>query len=119
MPGSGNDNFNIMPFDLERALRKKGEAESARLDAFHFGHRARMIRLLTHRLAERGERLDEVGLVRGVALLDDDALLASIRAMLSSSIDDGEWQQLCGDCRAVARRQLIEERGDPAPHRLA
>jgi len=93
-----------MVFDLRGALLKKAEVESARLDDFEFRLRARTFRLLAKRAGVSPELL-----VAEIATDPDDAILAR-----HPELADGY-----AECRALARRQLIEERGDPTPYRLA
>jgi hypothetical protein len=95
-----------MVFDLRGALLKKEEIESARLMDFEFRLRVRTLRLLA---ATIGADPDE--LARRVTLGDDAAVLQS----LDGQIEPSAFQA----CREEARRQLILERGDPTPHRLA
>ncbi|NIJ18946.1 hypothetical protein FHS95_000615 [Sphingomonas naasensis] len=92
-----------MVFDLRGALLKKAEVESARLDDFEFRLRARTFRLLAERHA-----LDPEPLVGEIATDPDDAILARHPAL------HGAY----AECRALAR-QLIDERGDPTPYKLA
>ncbi|OSZ66788.1 hypothetical protein CAP40_13135 [Sphingomonas sp. IBVSS2] len=94
-----------MVFDLRGALLKKAEVESARLDDFEFRLRARTMRLLAPLLGVApGE------LVGRIAVEPDEAILASLPETALAWFDQA---------RTEARRQLIEERGDPTPHRLA
>ncbi len=95
-----------MVFDLRRALLKKEEVESARLMDFEFRLRARTMRLL-------GERLDIGELVGEVARDDDAGILARMRHAYPDI--DARFREARGE----ARRQLIAERGDPTPHKLA
>ena len=99
-------------FDLRTALLKKGEVESARLDAFAFRQRARTMRLLAEALGR-----DPASLVPLVAHHDDAAILARIGA--ESGAARGAHDALYRACAAQARAALIGEVGDPAPHRLA
>ena len=93
-----------MAFDLRGALLKKAEVESARLDDFEFRLRARTMRLLAAKLAR-----DPDALVAQIATDPDEAILDRDPALR----DD------FAQCRAEARRQLIAERGDPTPYKLA
>ena len=97
-----------MVFDLRGALLKKEEVESARLMDFEFRLRARTMRLLAARLG-----LLPADLVAEIARGDDEAILARLRADLPGV--DAHY----AEAREGARRQLIEERGDPAPYKLA
>lgn len=96
-----------MVFDLRRALLKKEEVESARLMDFEFRLRARTMRLLAPRLG-----MAETELLAEVARHDDPAILAGLRPA-HADIDT-----LFAAAKEEARRQLIAERGDPAPHKL-
>lgn len=94
-----------MVWDLRGALLKKGEVESARLDAFEFKLRARTMRLLAPVL-----KLDPEALVERIAVEPDDAILEALGS---------EAQAAWPGCRAEAYRQLVEELGDPTPVKLA
>ena len=93
-----------MVFDLRGALLKKEEFESARLADFEFRLRARTMRLLADKLGRPPEEL-----VAQIALKSDEAILAETPS-LAEHYDA---------CRSEARRQLIGERGDPTPYKLA
>jgi hypothetical protein len=93
-----------MVWDLRGALLKKAEVESARLNDFEFRLRARTMRLLAEKIG-----LDTATLTTRIAVESDQAILAA-SPELAADFDA---------CRAEARRQLIEERGDPTPHKLA
>ncbi|WP_344696646.1 hypothetical protein [Sphingomonas rosea] len=95
-----------MAWDLRGAFLKKGERESARLADFEFRLRVRTLRLFARELG-----LDEDETVALVARGDDDAALAA----LGSGVD---LRERFAHCRDRARRELIAERGNPAPHRL-
>ena len=94
-----------MVWDLRGALLKKGEIESARLDAFEFKLRARTMRLLAQTLGQEPDAL-----VERIAVETDEAILEAL---------DGEAQTAWSRCRAEAYRQLVEELGDPTPVKLA
>lgn len=100
-----------MVFDLRRALLSKEEKESSRLMDFEFRQRARSFRLIAGAL---GLPADE--LVRRIALSDDAAILDRLAA--EHPVARAELGELHARCRAEAYRQLVAERGDPAPHRL-
>jgi len=91
-------------WDLRGALLKKQENESARLADFEFRLRARTMRLLAEALGLEAEPL-----VKATVLESDDSILARTPGAADHYLR----------CLAEARRQLIEEHGDPAPHRLA
>jgi hypothetical protein len=93
-----------MSFDLGNALRRKGEFETARLDAFEFRVSARTMRLLAERLG-----VEPATLVAAVARHDDAHIIADLPGAAA----------LYPECVAMARQQLISEFGDPTPHRLA
>lgn len=97
-----------MVFDLRRALLKKEEVESARLMDFEFRLRARTMRLLAPRLG-----MAESELLAEVALHDDGGILAGLRP--GNPGIDAQFRE----AREEARRQLVAERGDPTPHKLA
>ena len=95
-----------MVFDLQKALHRKGEQESARLDDFAFRLRVRTM----HELAvDIGT--DPGALVKLAVALDDKALEAALPSEASPD--------RIAAARARAERALILERGDPRPHRLA
>ncbi|NYT40203.1 hypothetical protein HZY97_05510 [Sphingomonas sp. R-74633] len=94
-----------MVFDLRGALLKKAEVESARLDDFEFRLRARTMRLLAPLLGVEAEDL-----VARIAVEPDEAILASLPETARA------WYE---EARTEVRRQLIEERGDPTPYKLA
>lgn len=101
-----------MVFDLRGALLKKEEVESARLADFAFRHRVRTMRLLAPLV---GQDVDM--LVNAVALYDDARILSDVQRMSGRSADSIRLDY--ANCQVEARRQLITERGDPSPHRLA
>ena len=103
-----------MVWDLRGALLKKEEKESARLADFEFRLRARTMRLLAERL---GPPAEPALLVAAIARQDDAGILEEIGR--DGRIDASVLPQAYERCRAEARRQLIAERGDPSPHRLA
>ncbi|MFS2111348.1 hypothetical protein ACCC88_16785 [Sphingomonas sp. Sphisp140] len=94
-----------MVFDLRGALLKKAEVESARLDDFEFRLRTRTMRLLAPLLGVEVEQL-----VGRIAVEPDEAIIASLPDAAQA------WYE---EARTEARRQLIEERGDPTPYKLA
>ncbi len=94
-----------MVFDLRGALLKKAEVESARLDDFEFRLRARTMRLLAPLLG-----VDPDQLVARIAGEPDKAIVASLPETARAWYDEA---------RTEARRQLIAERGDPTPYKLA
>lgn len=94
-----------MVFDLRGALLKKAEIESARLDDFQFRLRARTFRLLAPLLGVEPQEL-----VARIAVESDEAIVATLPEEARGWYDEA---------RAEARRQLIKERGDPTPYKLA
>ena len=101
-----------MAFDLELAMRKKEEFESARLMDFEFRRRARATRLLARSLG-----LEEDGAAALVATMSEDA--ASERLGLLAGVSAEEAAAEYRRCLAIAHAQLVAERGDPSPHPLA
>lgn len=101
-----------MTFDLRGAMLKKQEVESARLAEFDYRWRARTMRLLAARL-DPALSADEMA--AETARHDDAAILAD----LSARYPEVGVESLYDQCRAQARLALIEELGDPTPHRLA
>lgn len=107
-------------FDLARALARKQEVESARLDEYRFRHRARKIRLLAESLDGRmAETLDPRSLAGAVAVRTDEAILEELRARVLEPVSDREWRRLVVATDSEARRQIVAEHGSPDPHRLA
>ncbi|GAA4756470.1 hypothetical protein GCM10023264_25140 [Sphingomonas daechungensis] len=101
-----------MTFDLGKAMAKKGEFESARLAEFGFRQRARTFRMMAGELGA-----EPADLVAMVAQMDDEAILQELRIRFLAQAD--RIEAAYGRCVAEARAQLIRERGDPTPHRLA
>ncbi|MGN6817902.1 MAG: hypothetical protein ACTHJR_04450 [Sphingomonas sp.] len=99
-----------MAFDLQKMLHRKGEFESARLDAFAFRVRARTMRGLADAL---GRDADE--LVRRIAASDDDAILDDLAADHDAAAVDAAYVR----AHVAAEREAIAELGDPTPVRLA
>ena len=101
-----------MVFDLRGAMLKKQEVESARLAEFDYRWRARTMRLLA---AALDPALSGDEMAAATARHDDAAILAD----LAARYPEAGVRKLYGQCRAQARLALIEELGDPTPHRLA
>lgn len=101
-----------MAWDLRRAFLKKQEVETARLLDFEFRLRARSMRLLAERIG-----LEPADLAREIASSSDEAILASLaeRHKLDRKALHADWTA----CVEQARATLINEIGDPTPHRLA
>src|SRR6185369_7192876 len=100
-----------MVFDLRGAMLKKQEVESARLAEFDYRWRARTMRLLA---AALDPALSGDEMAAETARHDDEAILAG----LACRYPKAGVQKIYDQCRAHARRALIEELGDPTPHRL-
>ncbi|MBO9517307.1 MAG: hypothetical protein J7493_04510 [Porphyrobacter sp.] len=100
-----------MVWDLRRAMLKKEEFESARLMDFDFRQRVRATRLLARELG-----IEESGLVRDTAVLEQDALI-DLTAQRSGWVRQ-EVSERYSQCLSRAREQLIAEIGDPTPNRL-
>ena len=98
-----------MVFDLRRALLAKEERESTRLMDFEFRLRARTWRLLAARIDRDPDKL-----ARLIAEGDDNMLIERLRAELP----DQNIASLFAASQQQARRQLMDEIGNPAPHRL-
>lgn len=96
-------------FDLQKMLHRKGEFESARLDAFAFAVRARTMRGMAEVLD-----LDATELVRRIAGSDDDAILDQLGAEFGVERVNTAYNA----ARARAERDAIAELGDPTPVRL-
>lgn len=103
-----------MVWDLRAALLKKQEVETARLLDCAFREQVRTIRLLAARL---GPAADEAEMVRQVTRLPEHELPAWLAARFADQAD--ALPRLLTECRAEARAQLIQERGDPTPYRLS
>ena len=100
-----------MVWDLRGALLKKEERESARLAEFEFRHRARTIRLTARAIG-----LDETNVVAKAATVKPGTLIGWLAEQHDGSAE--EFATLHQQSSEEARRQLIEELGDPTPHRL-
>lgn len=101
-----------MVFDLRGATLKKQEVESARLAEFDYRWRARTMRLLAARL---DPELSADQMAAETARREDEAILAE----LAARYPEADVTPLYDRAHAEARRALIEELGDPTPHRLA
>ncbi len=99
-------------WDLARALHKKAEVETARLQAFSFRQRARALSLIA-----RAHGLDPAGLAASLSVCPDSALLAGLARAIGHG--PAETAAILAEALATARRDLIAEEGDPSPHRLA
>ena len=103
---------DAVSFDLRAALLRKGDVESARLDEFAFRVRARTWRRVGEALG-----LAPDCLVARIAHEADAVLLADL------AVETGEPPAALAGLHArltvQVRAELVAERGDPAPHRLA
>lgn len=101
-----------MTWDLSKAMHLKAEFETARLLDFEFRQRARAVSLLATSCG-----LDPLSIVGEIAVHDDAGMIELIcdRAGLSHAEVTHGYQSAL----AQARQQLVAERGDPAPHRMA
>jgi hypothetical protein len=99
-----------MAFDLQKMLHRKGEFESARLDAFAFRVRARTMRGVAERLG-----IDAEDLVRRIAASDDEAILDQLAADHGADRVSAAY----APARAEAESEAITDLGDPTPVRLA
>lgn len=99
-----------MAFDLQKMLHRKGEFESARLDAFAFRVRARTMRGLAEELG-----MDADDLTRAIAADPDEAIMARLAETYGRERVDTAYTT----ARATAEREAIAELGDPTPVRLA
>ncbi|KRB82493.1 hypothetical protein ASE00_10555 [Sphingomonas sp. Root710] len=101
-----------MVWDLRGALLKKQEVETARLADFDFRLRARTMRLLAPIVG-----VDAVWLVGLIAESDDASILARLAESLR--IPSADLARHHAACNVQARAELVDEIGDPTPHRLA
>jgi hypothetical protein len=102
-----------MAFDLRAALLQKGEKESVRLDDFEFRLRARTMAKLADLVGA-----SRAAMARAVAAMDDESVLAELLAR-SPELEEAKLRDIYQVARADARAELLDELGDPAPHRLA
>lgn len=109
------------PFDVAKVLTRKQEHECARLDDFEFRVRIRAIRLLADHLnARHGFDLDGVEWARSAAPEPAEATLERLHASLgAASPGIGEIYRQHRRATARAYEQVIVERGDPSPFRMA
>jgi hypothetical protein len=110
-PARSEAHIPPMVWDLGKAMRKKEEFESARLMDFEFRQRARATRLLARTFG-----MDESALVQEIAVRDEDGILDLVVETTGKDRDEAraEYRR----CEAVARKELIAERGNPTPYRL-
>lgn len=101
-----------MTWDLAKALHRKAEFETARLQAFGFQQRARAIGLMA-----RDHGLDGRALAAELAVASDQQIIAQLSLM--TGLEPAQVTAAFQSALAEARRQLVAEQGDPTPHRLA
>jgi hypothetical protein len=101
-----------MVFDLGRAMRKKQEFESARLMDFAFRRHARASRLLARSLG-----VDPAIAASLVATVSEDALPHRLAELVGTSAEEAD--AAFRTFLSIAHAELVAERGDPTPHRLA
>jgi hypothetical protein len=111
------------PLDLAKVLTRKQEHECARLDDFEFRVRIRAIRLLVESLnGGAGGRfaLDPIDWAREAATEAAEATLERLHQHLGAA-SPGLGEIYRRHQRAVARayEQVVVERGDPSPFRMA
>lgn len=106
------DYVSAMAFDLGLAMRKKEEFESARLMDLKFRLRARAARSLASSLG-----ISATAAASLVAAAPEAELVERLAELAAAPVDvvRQEYQR----CLAEARENLVAERGDPTPHRLA
>jgi hypothetical protein len=100
-----------MVWDLRRALLAKEEFETSRLVDFEFRQRARAVRHLARYFG-----IDEEEAVQDIVAFPVEELTEKLadRYRLPRADVAREYTR----CLAIARSELIVERGDPTPHRL-
>jgi hypothetical protein len=109
------------PFDVAKVLTRKQEHECARLDDFEFRVRIRAIRLLADHLnARHGLDLDGIAWAREAANEPPESTLERLHESLAGrSPGIGEIYRQHRRAAARAYEQVIVERGDPSPFRMA
>jgi hypothetical protein len=101
-----------MVFDLGKAMRRKEEYESSRLEDFAFRRRVRATRMLAVELGR-----DEAEAARWITAWADPVMLTKLAEMTGESREALAVRY--DRCMALAHAELLAERGDPTPHRLA
>lgn len=101
-----------MVFDLGRAMRKKEEFKSARLMDFAFRRHARASRLLAQSLGIKPAVAASL-----VASSSEEAIPLRLSELAGTSAEEARaaFRQFL----SIAHAELVAERGDPTPHRLA
>ena len=100
-----------MVWDLRRALLAKEEFETSRLIDFEFRQRARAVRHVARHFG-----LDEDAAVQDVVAFPVEELAG--RLADHYALPRADVAREYARCMALARSELIDERGDPTPHRL-
>ncbi|WP_164155465.1 hypothetical protein [Sandarakinorhabdus rubra] len=101
-----------MSWDLAKALHKKAEVETARLQAFDFQQRARAISLVA-----QSHGIDPKLLAGRLAVCLDAELVN--RLAEATGLGPADAAIAFSEALTRARQQLVAEQGDPTPHRLA
>jgi hypothetical protein len=101
-----------MGFDLAKALHKKAEVETARLQAFTFRQRARAISLIA-----QDHGLDPAAVASALAVCPDAELIDRLAETIGHA--PAATASAFSEALIKARQQLVAEQGDPTPHRLA
>ncbi|WP_156254989.1 hypothetical protein [Sandarakinorhabdus oryzae] len=101
-----------MGFDLAKALHKKAEVETARLQAFTFQQRARAISLIA-----KDHGLNPAAVAGALAVCPDAELIDRLAAAIG--LAPAATAAAFTQALATARQHLVAEQGDPTPHRLA
>jgi hypothetical protein len=99
-------------FDLAKALHKKAEVETARLQAFGFQQRARADCLIA-----QDHSLDPAEMASAIAVCPDAELIDRLADL--TDLAPAAAAAAFTAALATARQQLVAEQGDPTPHRLA
>ncbi len=109
-----------MAFDLGNVMARKQEHECARLDDFEFRRKARAIRLLADRICAAGASdVDPAAEASRLALESFERVADRLRHRSAAGFSDPQWRREVARALDEARRSLILQVGDPAPHRLA
>jgi hypothetical protein len=101
-----------MTWDLTKALHLKAEFETARLLDFEFRQRARAVSLFAKR-----HGIDPHSIVGEIAEHDDAGMISLFCDR--TGLGQAEAAAAYDAALKQARQQLVAERGDPAPHRMA
>jgi hypothetical protein len=101
-----------MVWDLAKALHRKAEVETARLQDFAFQQRARAIGLIA-----LAHGRDPAYLAGELAVYPDAELIERLADITGQ--DPAATECALFAALTTARQQLLVELGDPSPHRLA